>query len=72
MWDLLTLIWNCISKGGDLKDVLDLLIGEQMDIFSLSESALEQFSSILMEVNNNTRMLMHRGHTPSEMLGDRY
>ncbi len=63
--DYMALIWSHISMGQSLSDILDMF--EEECIQFLSDDALQEFAPLMMDVNNNTRMLIHRGWTPLEM-----
>lgn len=65
--DLLPVIYGKISMGEGLSDIMDLF--QETGIAFTSETAVEKVVSLLMELNNNTRMLIHRGHTPNEIAG---
>ena len=51
--------------GARLSDIMDIL--EDQQIVFKTEDAVEKFVSLMMDVNNNTRMVIHRGRTPNEM-----
>ena len=52
-------LWNHISMGARLSDIMDIL--EDQQIVFKTEDAVEKFVSLMMDVNNNTRMVIHRG-----------
>ena len=52
----------CIRDRSDIIDILE----DQQIVFK-TEDAVEKFVSLMMDVNNNTRMVIHRGRTPNEM-----
>lgn len=62
---LLSHMWKEISMGAGFSDVMDL-VNEEGIVFP-TERAVEQFAGIMMDVNNHTRMLDNRGHTPLEI-----
>ena len=51
--------------GQSLSDILDMF--EEEGIQFSSDDDLQEFAPLMMDVNNNTRMLIHRGWTPVEM-----
>ena len=53
------------SMGYGFSDYMDILNAEEI-VFE-SDRQLEKFASIMMNVNNNTRMFDLRGHKPNEM-----
>ena len=59
-------IWNRVSVGNSLADIMEMLGGQ--GIVFPSEKAMRKFVSLMMDVNNHTRMLSNRGWTPNEML----
>lgn len=63
--ELMPVLWNHISMGARLSDIMDIL--EDQQIVFKTEDAVEKFVSLMMDVNNNTRMVIHRGRTPNEM-----
>lgn len=58
-------IYNMISMGNDIHDVMDY-VNEEVMVFG-SEEEIHQFVEMMMEVNNNTRMIYNRGHKPMEL-----
>ena len=52
--------------GNSLADIMEMLGGQ--GIVFPSEKAMRKFVSLMMDVNNHTRMLSNRGWTPNEML----
>lgn len=58
-------IYNMISMSSDIHDVLDY-VHEKVMVFE-NEQQVHQFVEIIMEVNNNTRMVCNRGHKPNEL-----
>ncbi len=67
--ELLKVLWRCISMGAGLSDIMDIF--QEQEIIFDTEEALQEFATVIQEVNNNTRMLLHRGHTANEMT-DKY
>ena len=63
---LMPAIWNRICMGDQLSDIMEIF--EEEGIVFQTEELVREFVSIIMEVNNNTRMLIHRGHTPNEIV----
>lgn len=59
-------IWDKIQFDMDFTDIIQYLMDNYED--SLDDIKMEQFVQLLQELNNNTRMQMHRGHTPNEMM----
>ena len=55
--------------GAGLSDIMDIF--QEQEIIFDTEEALQEFATVIQEVNNNTRMLLHRGHTANEMT-DKY
>ena len=60
-------VWSHISMGAAPADIMEILEREEF-VFSKEED-LREFVSILMDVNNHTRMMINRGWTPMEMSG---
>ena len=50
---------------GMLSDIMEEF--NKRDIVFDSDRQMERFAPIMMEVNNNTRMLDFRGYTPNEI-----
>lgn len=63
--DLIREIWNKISLGYDMHDIMDTLNDE--DVCFPNEKAFMKFAEIIQNVNNHTRMLSNRGYMPLEM-----
>ena len=59
-------IWNRVSMGNSLADIMEMLGGQGIGF--PSEKAMRKFVSLMTDVNNHTRMLSNRGWTPNEML----
>lgn len=59
-------IWDKIQFDMDFTDIIQYLMDDYGD--SLDNIKMEQFVQLLQELNNNTRMQIHRGHTPNEMM----
>ena len=53
------------SMDGMLSDIMEEF--KKRDIVFDSDRQMERFAPIMMEVNNNTRMLDFRGYTPNEV-----
>lgn len=53
----------------DIKEIIDTLEG--YDIFFENESQIQQFITLLHDMYNNTRMMINKGHTPSEIVAER-
>lgn len=60
-------IFQKVSMGADLHEVMEDF-NEQGIVFP-DEKAIREFCEIMMDVNNNTRMLNNRGHKPCEIAG---
>lgn len=63
--DCVVNIYNMVSIGNDIHDILDY-VSEKVMVFE-NEEKMYQFVDIIMEVNNNTRMIYNRGHKPIEL-----
>lgn len=63
--EILHNFFKMLGLNGDFHDVMDY-INEEGIVFSNDKSA-KNFFELVMEVNNNTRMLPNRGHTPLEI-----
>lgn len=59
-------VQSAISVGADLQTVIDALA--EYGIVFREEKQLEEFTSHIMDVWNNTRMVLNRGYTPYEMV----
>ena len=59
-------IWDKIQFDMDFTDIIRYLMDDYEDF--LDDRKIEQFVQLLQELNNNTRMQIHRGHTPNEMM----
>ncbi|MBR5565797.1 MAG: SEC-C domain-containing protein [Roseburia sp.] len=59
-------IWEKIQDDVDFQD----MFGYFLDLYGeeLTESKLEKLVNLLQNANNHTRMQIHRGHTPDEIL----
>lgn len=57
--------FDVFSMGGMLSDYLDIL--NETGIEFASENQVREFTGLMMDVNNHTRMFELRGHTPLEM-----
>ena len=58
-------IQNYISMGVEPHAVIELL--ESFDIYLKSKRQINRLMNVLLPLWNNTRMVVHRGFTPSEM-----
>ncbi len=59
-------IWDQIQSDIDFTDSVRYLIDVYEDL--LDDTKIEKIVQLLQELNNNTRMQIHRGHTPNEMV----
>jgi len=59
-------IWNKIQFDVDFSDIVRYLIDVYEDL--LDDTKIEKIVQLLQELNNNTRMQIHRGHTPNEIM----
>ena len=59
-------IWEKIQYGIDFHDIVQYIIDVYEDL--LDDLKIEKMVQLLQELNNNTRMQIHRGHTPNEMM----
>lgn len=59
-------IWENIQCGEGFQDLFQYLI----DLYGaeLTERKIDRLVALLQDANNNTRMLIHRGHTPTEIM----
>ena len=64
--EYMPVVWSHISMGAAPADIMEILEREEF-VFSTEED-LREFVSILMDVNNHTRMMINRGWTPMEMM----
>ncbi len=67
--ELIQEIYIKIAFGYDMHDVMEYL--NDMEIAFPTEGVMREFVGLFMELNNNTRMVINRGHMPNEMLNDR-
>lgn len=63
--EILRNFFKMLGLNGDFHDAMDY-INEEGIAFS-NEKSVKKFFELVMEVNNNTRMLPNRGHTPLEI-----
>ena len=63
--ELLYIVYKEFSMDGMLSDIMEEF--KKRDIVFESDRQMERFAPIMMEVNNNTRMLDFRGYTPNEV-----
>lgn len=63
--ELLYIVYKEFSMDGMLSDIMEEF--NKRDIVFDSDRQMERFAPIMMEVNNNTRMLDFRGYTPNEV-----
>lgn len=66
MESLMAMIWNKISMGESLSDIMEIFDEEEMTF--RTEESVKEFVSIMADVNNHTRMPINRGWTPDEMI----
>lgn len=59
-------IWNKIQFDMDFSDIVQHYLDVYEDL--LNDTRLEKIIQLLQELNNNTRMRIHRGHTPNEIM----
>lgn len=63
-------MWDKIQFDMDSSDIVqyytDLYANMYEDL--LDDIKLEEIKKLLQELNNNTRMRIHRGHKPNEMM----
>ena len=62
--ELLPVIWGYIKMGAQVSDIEDVLEEEGIVLSSVTQMP---FVALLADVNNHTRMLVHRGRTPMEL-----
>ena len=58
-------IWDKIQCDTDCSDIVQYFIDVYEDL--LDDTKIKQLAKLLQELNNNTRMQIHRGHTPNEV-----
>lgn len=58
--------WDKIQFDIDFTEIVQYFIDVYEDL--LDGTKIEKIIQLLQEVNNNTRMRIHRGHTPNEMM----
>lgn len=59
-------IWDQIQSDIEFSDIVRYLIDVYEDL--LDDTKIEKMVQLLQELNNNTRMRIHRGHTPNEIV----
>lgn len=59
-------VWNKIQFNIDFSDMVQYFIDAYEEL--LDDPRLEEIIQLLQELINNTRMQIHRGHTPNEMM----
>lgn len=59
-------IWNKIQTDMDFSDIVQYYVVAYEDL--LNDNKIGKIIQLLQELNNNTRMQIHRGHTPSEIM----
>ena len=59
-------IWDKIQFDIDFTEIVQYIIDVYEDL--LDGTKIEKIIQLLQEVNNNTRMRIHKGHTPNEMM----
>lgn len=57
--------FRIVSAGGRISSYIDIV--NEMNIAFVSDKQAEQFASLVMQVNNNTRMFELKGHKPLEV-----
>ncbi len=65
--ELMPVIWNRVGMGAGVSDIMEIF--EDEEIVFPADDAVQEFVSLMTDVNNNTRMAIHRGYTPNEMVG---
>lgn len=55
-----------IRSGAEMHEIADDL--KEIGLAKIEEDAFLELCQIIVEMNNNTRMYIHRGHTPIEMM----
>lgn len=63
--ELMYIVFKEFSMDGMLSDIMEEF--NSRNIVFTSEKQTEEFAAIMMNVNNNTRMLDFRGYTPNEI-----
>ena len=63
--ELLYIVYKEFSMDGMLSDIMEEF--NKRGVVFDSDRQMERFAPIMMEVNNNTRMLDFRGYTPNEV-----
>ena len=63
--ELLPLIWGYIKMGAQIPDIEDAL--EEAGVVFSSTDTKMKFTVLMVDVNNHSRMLRHRGWTPLEL-----
>ena len=58
--------WDKIQFDIDFTEIVQYIIDVYEDL--LDDTKIEEIIQLLQELNNNTRMQIHRGHTPNEMM----
>ena len=58
--------WDKIQFDIDFTEIVQYIIDVYEDL--LDDIKIEEIIPLLQEVNNSTRMRIHRGHTPNEMM----
>lgn len=63
-------MWDKIQSNMDSSDIVRYYTDLYADMYEdlLDDIKLEEITKLLQELNNNTRMQIHRGHTPNEMM----
>ena len=57
-------IWDKIQFDIDFTEIVQYFIDVYEDL--LDDIKIEEIIPLLQELNNSTRMQIHRGHTPNE------
>ncbi len=65
--ELMPVIWNRVAMGSELSEIMKIF--EDQEIVFPTDDAFREFVALMTDVNNNTRMVINRGHTPNEIVG---
>ena len=63
--EYMPVIWGHISMGASPSDIMEIF--EEDNFVFPTDDAVTEFFSIVTDVNNHTRMVIHRGWTPEEI-----
>ncbi len=64
--DVTVQLWEGFSVGEDFQDLFQMILDEYGE--NISEKSLQELVYLLQEANNHTRLMIHRGHTPKEIM----